>query len=94
MRVFNSYYKRFLIYFCTTVLGVFTALPCFASFSELPEAQPAPSFETEVDITPISQTKKDKKETIKEAVYIKDIQIEGVNAVKPEYIMNRLKLQT
>lgn len=93
MRVLDSYYKRFLTYFCITVLGAFNSMPCLASFSDIPDAQPIPSFETEVDITPISQTKKGKKEIVKEAVYIKDIQIEGVNAVKPEYIMNRIKLQ-
>jgi len=34
-----------------------------------------------------------KKEALKEAVYIKDIQVSGTNVVKPEYVLNRLQLQ-
>lgn len=51
------------------------------------------TFKSDVKIQPIKETKKNNKEYVQEAVYVKDIEIEGTNVIKPEYIMNRLQLQ-
>lgn len=52
-----------------------------------------PSFDSQVQIQEIHDTKSGNKDTIKDAVYIKDIDIEGTNVIKPEYILNRIQLQ-
>ena len=41
----------------------------------------------------VTATTNVKKEDLKEAVYIKNIEIEGTNVIKPEYILNTLKFQ-
>lgn len=51
------------------------------------------TFDSQTQFRTISDTKSGNKETVKEAVYIKDIDIEGTNVIKPEYILNRIQLQ-
>lgn len=59
--------------------------------------EPKPSysdaFQADVQVQPVTEVKTGKKEAVKEAVYIKDIDIEGTNVIKPEYILNRIQLQ-
>lgn len=52
-----------------------------------------PTFDSQAQIQEISATKSGNKDAIKDAVYIKDIDIEGTNVIKPEYILNRIQLQ-
>lgn len=52
-----------------------------------------PEFQSDVEVTPVNEVKKGNKETIQDAVYIKDIEIVGTNVIKPEYIMNKLQFQ-
>lgn len=53
------------------------------------------SFQTkpDVDVKVKSDTKKSNKEYVKDAVYVKDIEIVGTNVIKPEYILNKIQLQ-
>ena len=50
-------------------------------------------IDSTVQIKEISDTKVKNQDVVQEAVYIKDIEVEGTNIIKPEYIMNRLQLQ-
>lgn len=59
------------------------------SDSQIPDAQ----TESTVDVKPISETKTQNKDVVKDAVYIKDIEVVGTNIIKPEYVLNRLQLQ-
>lgn len=51
------------------------------------------TFLPDVQVQEIKDTKVGKKDVIQDAVYVKDIQVEGTNIIKPEYIINRLQLQ-
>lgn len=50
------------------------------------------TFKSDGQAKVISEAKNGKQDAVKNAVYIKDIEIEGANSVKPEYIINRLQL--
>lgn len=82
----NSISKKTLI--MLTIIAV-TASSVFAEDVTPSDAQIIP----DVQVKTVSEKKVGNKEVIKDAVYIKDIEIEGVNAIKPEYILNRLQLQ-
>lgn len=88
MRVFNSIYniKRIAL---VLSLMVVTALSVYSV-----EVQSSGSgIKSDVQIKKIKDTKTKNKEVIQEAVYIKDIDVEGTNALKPEYVLNRIQLQ-
>lgn len=51
------------------------------------------TFQSGAQVKVQSPKNSGKKDSYKDAVYIKDIQIEGTNVVKPEYITNRMRLQ-
>lgn len=87
-RVFNSVYKmkKILIFLSIVII---TALTVFADEVQLPDAQ----INSDVEVKVVKEAKTSKKDTVEDAVYIKDIQIEGTNIIKPEYILNRLQLQ-
>lgn len=88
MRVFNSIYniKRIALIFS---LMLVTALSGYAVEVQSSDA----GITSDVQIKKIKETKVKNKEVIQEAVYIKDIDIEGTNAIKPEYVLNRIQLQ-
>lgn len=88
MKSLNSFYniqKKFLV-----ILALFVAaLTANAKDVLLSDS----SFDSQAQIQEISNTKSVNKDAVKEAVYIKDIDIEGTNVIKPEYILNRIQLQ-
>lgn len=53
------------------------------------------SFQTQPDIEvrTTQETKKNNKDVVKDAVYVKDIEIVGTNVIKPDYILNKIQLQ-
>lgn len=88
MRVFNSIHKIKIISIVLSVIYI-TASAVFAV-----EDQPiTPAIESQVQVKEVSDTKVKNKDVIKDAVYIKDIDIEGTNVIRPEYILNRIQLQ-
>lgn len=93
MRVFHSGYKAKRILVLLSVLAV-TASTVFAEDVHLSDPR-TPDFQTvpTVDVQVVKDSKSKGKETVQDAVYVKDIQIEGTNVIKPEYILNRLQLQ-
>lgn len=93
MRGFNSKYKIKNILAVLSVLAI-TASSVLAADVRLQDAQPT-DFQTlpSIDVKVLKDTKNKGKETVQDAVYIKDIEIVGTNVIKPEYIMNRLQSQ-
>lgn len=51
------------------------------------------TYDSNVEVTAVNEKKSKNKDVVQDAVYIKDIQIEGTNVIKPEYIKNRLQMQ-
>lgn len=86
MRVFNSVYKNAIILF---VLAFLTAQNVYAEGVQSSDTQIPSSIKAKIK----KETKNKNKENIQNAIYIKDIQIEGTNVIKPEYVLNRLQLQ-
>ncbi|MFA7658145.1 MAG: BamA/TamA family outer membrane protein [Candidatus Gastranaerophilaceae bacterium] len=88
MRVFNSIYKT------TKVLLFLFAVIITASASWAGEVQPSDlQTQSDVEVKVVKDTKTSTKEIVQDAVYIKDIEVEGTNVIKPEYVLNRLQLQ-
>lgn len=87
MRGFNSNHKIK----CSLVFCAAFVISCSSVFAEEPVS--TPTIESNVQFKNIKETKTGKKDVIQEAVYVKDIEIEGSNIIKPEYILNRLQLQ-
>lgn len=88
MRVFNSKYR------IKNTLIFLSMLSITASFAYANEVQPVtPTIKSQVQIKKINDTKIKNKDSVKAAVYIKDINIEGTSVIKPEYILNRIQLQ-
>lgn len=88
MRVFNSFYniKKILIFLSVILI---TATNVYAD-----NVQPSNAvIESGVQVKEIKATKVKNKDVIQDAVYIKDIEIEGTNVIKPESVLNRLQLQ-
>lgn len=86
MRVFNS------IRYITLVILSIVIMNLQMVYAD--DIQPSDAtMQSDVQVIPIKETKQGNKEVIQDAVYIKDIQIEGANVIKPEYIINRLQLQ-
>lgn len=88
MRVFNSIHK----FKKTLVLLSIISFTCTAAMADQVQ-NPDATFDSDVQVKELSDNKVGNKNVVKDAVYIKDIQIEGTNVIKPEYIMNRLQLQ-
>lgn len=65
------------------------SLETIASDPQIPYVQ----TESTVEVKPISETKTQNNENVKDAVYIKDIEVVGTNIIKPEYVINKLQLQ-
>lgn len=88
MRVFNSFYniKKILIFLSVIFI---TASAVYADTSQPSDIK----IEPDVQVKILGETKKSNKDVIKDAVYIKDIEIEGTNVIRPEYVLNRLQLQ-
>lgn len=93
MRVFHSGYKAKRILVLLSVLVVTTSA-VFADDARLSDPR-TPDFQTipTVDVQVVKDSRKNGKETVQDAVYVKDIEIQGTNVIKPEYILNRLQLQ-
>lgn len=108
MRVLNSikHIKKSLV--LMSVLMAVCPLQAYCDDSSgsvsIPEYVPAIQGNSNTDYHPASDVKKEdvlevarpsesQKDAVKEAVYIKDIQIEGTNVIKPEYILNKLQMQ-
>lgn len=88
MRVNNSIYiikKAIVLLFFLSI----TCLSVLADQSPNSDTQILPN----VQVKEISDVKNGNQDTVKDAVYVKDIEIEGTNVIKPEYILNRLQLQ-
>jgi len=81
--------KKILIFIFILITS--TALTVFAEDLPATNVQAAPKIE-EISAT-TDTTASTKKTAEKEAVYIKNIEIEGTNVIKPEYIINTLKFQ-
>lgn len=96
MRVLYSVHKLKRIFLVLSVVlltaGAVMADEIKLSDASNPQDTPA-AYDSTVDVKPISETKSKNKDVVQDAVYIKDIQIEGTNVIKPEYILNRLQLQ-
>lgn len=88
MRVFNSSFNIKKTLAILSII-VFSTLTVYADEVQSPNVQ----MESDVQVKTINETKEGNKEVIQDAVYIKDIQIEGTNIIKPEAILNRLQLQ-
>ncbi len=88
MRVNSSIHKIAKVLFLLYV--VYST--CSTAIAE-PVTPTDDSFRSDVQIQVVSDKKKNRQESVKEAIYIKDIQIEGTNVVKPEYILNRIMMQ-
>lgn len=88
MRVLNSGHKiKKTLIFLSIILSS-------ASIAWADESQTLNgTFLPDVQVQEIKDTKVGKKNVIQDAVYVKDIQVEGTNIIKPEYIINRLQLQ-
>jgi len=88
MRVLNSIYK------IKKILVLLSVITIAASnvFAEEAPIQGAETF-SNAEVKVLKKTKADGKETIQDAVYIKDIEVVGTNIIKPEYVINRLQLQ-
>lgn len=89
MRVYNSIHKINKILFLISFVSI-TCSPVLAD-----SVQPSDSsvILPNVQVKEVSVTKKGNQAVVKDAVYVKDIEIEGTNVIKPEYILNRLQLQ-
>lgn len=88
MRVLNSNHnlKKSIILLSAVLLASSAA---FAG--DTPEQSITIDPQVKIEATAIK--KEGQKEVVQDAVYIKDIQIEGTNVIKPEYVLNRLRLQ-
>ncbi len=87
MGVFNSNYKAKKLLICLALIASLS--PALAEEGQVSDAV----IKSDVQIKVLKDAKNSTKEVIKDAVYIKDIEIEGTNVIKPEYILNRLQLQ-
>jgi outer membrane protein insertion porin family len=96
MGFLNSYYKNKIknILILLSVLAV-TSSSVLANEVRLADSSPTSDFHTEstVDVKVLSDKKNKSKDSIVDGVYIKDIEVEGTNVIKPEYVINRLQLQ-
>lgn len=88
MRVLNSIHK----FKKSLVFLSIVSLTCSATFADQVTSSDA-TFQSDVQVKEISDNKVGSKDVVKDAVYVKDIQIEGTNVIKPEYVLNRLQLQ-
>lgn len=87
MRGFNSKNK------IKKTLVILSAISITASFVCANEVQPyTPAIKSQIQVKEIKATKI-VNNNLKDAVYIKDINIEGTNVIKPEYVLNRIQLQ-
>lgn len=94
MRVSNSVHKlrRIAIYLSVVLMTTSSVFAEEIRISDASSSVPA-TFDSVVDVQTVSDKKTKTKEVIQDAVYIKDIQIEGTNVIKPEFVKNRLQLQ-
>lgn len=88
MGVLNSSYKikKILIFLSIIAFTCPIALADEAKSSN-------PNFSSDVQVKVLKESKTRTKDVVQDAVYIKDIEIEGTNVIKPEYVLNRLQLQ-
>lgn len=86
MRVLNSIRYITLVVLSIVIMSLQTA---YADDIQSSDA----TMQSDVKVVPVKETKQGNKDIIQDAVYIKDIQIEGANVIKPEYVLNRLQLQ-
>lgn len=105
MRVLHSNHKLLQILLLLSICTASTISTAYAADEAKPAESPATSVEVPAlkttpapvgvaDVVPVDSTSVDiKRNNTKEAVYIKDIEIEGTNVIKPEYILNSLKFQ-
>lgn len=74
-----------------------TLLSDVPALSDLVPASQVPvtdgQIDSKVEVKVLNEKKTLTKEFVKDGVYIKDIQVEGTNIIKPEYVINRLQLQ-
>lgn len=89
-RVLYSIYKninRNILLFLSVFIMFYTS-----AFADVANVVDAP-IKSDVEVKVVKDSKTSTRENIQDAVYIKDIQIEGTNIIKPEYILNRIRLQ-
>ncbi|MDD3437333.1 MAG: BamA/TamA family outer membrane protein [Candidatus Gastranaerophilales bacterium] len=87
MRSFNSVQIKKIL-----ILLYVIAISASSVYAEEAQSSDA-TFIPETQVKILSKFQKGNKEFVQDAVYIKDIQIEGTNVIRPEYILNRLQLQ-
>lgn len=97
MRVLNSIKIKKIVIFLSVMLITGSSV-CAGEVKN--QNNPAPDLQTpdfqtqsDVEVKAISDTKVGNKNVVKDAVYIKDIEVVGTNFIKPEYVLNRLQLQ-
>lgn len=90
MRVYNSIHRIKKVIFLISFVSI-TCSPVLAE--QVPSTSMDNQILPDVQVKEVSVTKKGNQEAVKDAVYVKDIEIEGTNVIKPEYILNRLQLQ-
>ncbi len=93
MRVLYSLYKKSKVVVLLSVLLINIPTVFADEVSTLDAQSSEPQIESSVLVKPISATKTSTKDVVKEAVYVKDIEVVGTNIIKPEYVLNRLQLQ-
>lgn len=89
MRVLNSIYRIKKI----LVLLLITSVTYSAAVADELQSKSDNVFQSEAKIKTVKEQKIENQGPTQKAVYVKAIQIEGANAIKPEYILNRLQLQ-
>lgn len=102
MRVFNSNYKinriAIILSIVMMTMSSVNAAEIRLSDAQTPLVSPVASdmpatYDSSVEVKTVNEKKSKNKDVVQDAVYIKDIQIEGTNVIKPEYIRNRLQMQ-
>jgi len=97
MRVLNSIKIKKIVIFLSVILITGSSVCAGELKNPFNQAQDlqTPDFQTqsEVEVKTLSDTKVGNKNVVKDAVYIKDIEVVGTNFIKPEYVLNRLQLQ-
>lgn len=80
-----------------SVVPSHTLLSDVPSLSDLVPSSAVPATDSQIDsnvnVKVLNEKKSGSQDVVQDGVYIKDIQIEGTNIIKPEYVLNRLRLQ-
>lgn len=99
MRVSDSIYIKIrliiLFFIILTFSSTAFAGEVYLNDVKTPDNSSSEGFQTqpEIDVNVLNETKTHGKDIVKDAVYVKDIEVVGTNVIKPEYILNKIQLQ-